>query len=125
MERSGIWILVAATFIMIAVSAEGWMALNGGGGPEPAVASSKNVMGEPSIGDGGSDVSEPQIIGTSVRPGQLVNTERLPATIESGSSGSLGSDFSWVISLVIAASVAAVPVVIFYELVRPLRLEGE
>ena len=125
MGRSGILMLVAAMVIVGAASAGGWMALNGGGSPEPAAAGTKKVMGELSIGPGGSDIPEPRGVGVSVPPGRPANMKPSPATIESDSSGdSLVADYGWAISLAIAASLAAVPIAGIYEL-RDLWLPRE
>ena len=116
MGRFGLLMLLAAMVIVVAALAGGWMALSGGVSPEPAAAGAKNVIGEPSTDDVDSGVPVP--------PGRVTSTNSFPATIETDSSSDSFADYGWVISLAIAASLAAIPIVGAYEL-RGVRLRGE
>ena len=125
MGRSGMAMLLAAIVIVVAASAGGWMALNGGGSPEPATVDARGVVVESAIGPGGSDIPEARDLGVSVAPSGPANMKPSPATIGSDSGGdSFVADYGWVIALAIAASLAAGPIVGIYEL-RDLRLRGE
>lgn len=111
--------------IVIAASAGGWLALSGGGSPEPAAAGTGKITAEPSTGPGGSDAPEPRDPEVSVAPGRLANIKPSRVKIDNDSgSDSLVADYGWAISLAIAASLAAFPIVGIYEL-RGLRLRGE
>jgi hypothetical protein len=116
MGRFIISVLLAA--MVIAVAAGGWMVLTGGGSPELTEAHPQSA-----IGPGGSDMSEPRVLGMPGIPGRLADEKSSPATtaIDSGSDG---PDWGWTISLAIAVSLAAVPIVGIYEL-RGLRLRGK
>jgi hypothetical protein len=117
--------LLAVMVIVVAASAGGWMALNGGGSPEPAAAGAWEIVSEPVGATGVSDQREPRDFVIPVAPSRLANTKPSPATIEYDSSGdSFVADYGWVIALAIGASLAAVPIVGIYEL-RGLRLRGE
>ena len=118
MGRFGISVLLAA--MVIAVGAGGWMTLNGDRSPGLTEDGSQSA-----IGPGGSNMSEPHVLGMPGTPGRLANEKSSPAAIEIDSGGdSFVSDYGWVISLTIAVSLAAVPIVGIYEL-RGLRLRGE
>lgn len=116
MGRFGISVLLAA--MVIAIGAGGWLTLDGDRSPGLTEDGSQSA-----IGPDGSDMSEPHVLGMLGTPGRLANEKSSPAAIEID-SGSDGPDYGWVISLAIAVSLAAVPIVGIYEL-RGLRLRGE
>jgi hypothetical protein len=124
MGRFGLLMLLVAMVIVVAALAGGWMALSDGGSPEPAVADTKQVIGEPSTGAVDSDMAAPPVLGISVPPSRVTDTNFLPATIETDSNSDSFADYGWAISLAIAASLAAIPIVGVYEL-RGVRLRGE